>query len=306
MPYTLLFLKKSGTLLISPGGREQENCSKLRTAMTLPQPIISRTNARVKALRAALSGRASQPGDLLGIEGENLILEALRSQMRFDTVYVREGSENVLDRLSFKELEPNHCAVLSRDVFESAVDTASPQGIAATFNIPQLTQEEPLKAPGVFLVLEDIQDPGNFGTLIRSAEAFQVRQVYVTSNTVNQWNPKAVRASAGSVFRVPIVRGTLQQIKDLLAAGAIRLHAAVAHAEGATQVMQANLLAPCAIMIGNEGAGLSATALKLADNHVHIPCSVESLNAAIAGSTLMYESFRQNLWSTSKTTQEQL
>ena len=104
-----------------------------------------------------------------------------------------------------------------------------------------------------------------------------------------------MRASAGSVFRIPITRGTLQQIKEWLAADGTRLHAAVAHAEDAISVMQANLLAPCAIMIGNEGAGLSATALNLADAQVHIPCFVESLNAAIAGSTLMYESFRQNL-----------
>ena len=268
--------------------------------MTLPQPIISRTNARVKSLRAALSGKASQPGELLGVEGENLIVEAIRSQMRFDTVYVREGSENVLERSSLKGLQSNHWAVLSRDVFESSVDTASPQGIAATFNIPQLTHKDAPPSPGVVLVLEDIQDPGNFGTLIRSAEAFQISTVYVTSSTVNQWNPKAVRASAGSVFRIPIVRGTLQQIHGSLTADGIGLHAAVAHAEGAISVMQTSLLAPCAIMIGNEGAGLSATALKLADAQVHIPCFVESLNAAIAGSTLMYESFRQNLQRTSQ------
>ena len=274
--------------------------------MTLPQPIISRTNARVKALRAALGGKASQPGALLGIEGENLIVEALRSHTRFDTVYIREGSENMLERSSLKELQSNHLAVLSRDVFESAVDTASPQGIAATFNIPQLTPRESQSAQGVVLVLEDIQDPGNFGTLIRSAEAFQISSIYVTSSTVNQWNPKAVRASAGSVFRIPIMRGTLPQIKEWLTADEMRLHAAVAHTEGAISVMQTSLLAPCAIMIGNEGAGLSATALKLADDQVHIPCFVESLNAAIAGSTLMYESFRQNLQRTSKGAQGQL
>ncbi|HEY1744550.1 MAG TPA: RNA methyltransferase [Granulicella sp.] len=274
--------------------------------MILPQPIISRTNARVKALRAALSGRASQPGELLGIEGENLIAEAMRSHIPFDTVYVREGSENVLERPALKDLQSNHWAVLSRDVFESAVDTASPQGIAATFNIPQLTHKDALPSPGVVLVLEDIQDPGNFGTLIRSAEAFQISTIYVTSSTVNQWNPKAVRASAGSVFRIPIVRGALQQIQGWLTAGGTRLHAAVADAEDAISVMQASLLAPCAIMIGNEGAGLSATALNLADDQVNIPCFVESLNAAIAGSTLMYESFRQNLQRTSKGTQGQL
>jgi RNA methyltransferase, TrmH family len=263
--------------------------------MTLPPPITSRTNARVKALRAACSGKSSLPGDLLGVEGENLIGEALRSGVVFDTVYVREGSEGALDRPSLKGLQAESWAVLSKDVFESAVDTASPQGIAATFRITQPLSLEAPKKPEVCLVLEDIQDPGNFGTLIRSAEAFSVSRVYVTPGTVNQWNPKAMRASAGSVFRMPVVRGPLSEIKAALGAEGVRLYAAVARSSGATPVMQARLLAPCALMIGNEGAGLSAAALELADEQVHIPCSVESLNAAIAGSTLMYESFRQNL-----------
>jgi TrmH family RNA methyltransferase len=191
-------------------------------------------------------------------------------------------------------LQAEHWVVLSQDVFASAVDTASPQGIAATFRIAEPLSLEVPRNPGVYLVLEDIQDPGNFGTLIRSAEAFSISGVYVTPGTVNQWNPKAMRASAGSVFRMPVVREPLLQIKAALEAEGIRLHAAVARSSGATPAMQAKLLAPCALMIGNEGAGLSSAALELADEQVHIPCSVESLNAAIAGSTLMYEAFRQN------------
>jgi len=145
------------------------------------------------------------------------------------------------------------------------------------------------------LALEDLQDPGNLGTLVRSAEAFLVRQVFVTAGTVNPWNPKAVRASAGSVFRMPIVRGSLQDLKTWSDAFGVRLAAAVARTKDATPVMHARLLAPCALMIGNEGAGLSKEALAMADERVNIPCAVESLNAATAGTTMMYEAFRQNL-----------
>jgi TrmH family RNA methyltransferase len=258
--------------------------------MMLPPAITSRTNARVKTLRAAFSGKASKPGELVGIEGVNLIGEAAKSRLWFDTVYLREGSEEALERVG--GIKPGCLAVLSKDVFDSAVDTASPQGIAATVAIPLIEISE---EPGMVLVLEDLQDPGNLGTLVRSAEAFVVRQVFVTAGTVNPWNPKAVRASAGSVFRMPIVRGSLQELKMWSEAFGVRLAAAVARTKDATPVMHARLLAPCALMVGNEGAGLSEAALAMADERVNIPCAVESLNAATAGTTMMYEAFRQNL-----------
>jgi len=267
-----------------------ERAGTLGVAMRLPPAITSRTNARVKTLRASFSGKASRPGELVGIEGENLIGEALRSGLGFETVFVREGSEAVLQRLA--GLAAEECVVLSRDVFESAVDTASPQGIAAMVAIPEIA---PSDAAGVVLVLEDLQDPGNMGTLIRSAEAFAVKQIFVTPMTVNPWNPKAVRASAGSVFRMPMVRCPLSEVKAWAEEFDVKLVAAVARSRDATPVMQARLLAPCGLMIGNEGAGLSASALALADMRVNIPCAVESLNAATAGTTLMYEAFRQNL-----------
>jgi len=263
--------------------------------MTLPEPITSRTNARVKTLRAAFAGKASRPGELVGIEGETLIGEAIRSGLMFDTVYVREGSDDALARPGLAGLRADHWALLSKDVFSSAVDTASPQGIAATLEIPEIVPIEASENPGVILMLEDLQDPGNLGTLLRSAEAFLVQQVFVTPSTVNPWNPKAIRASAGSVFRMPIVRCSLVEMKSWSHAFGVRMAAAVARMKDATPVMHARLLSPCALMIGNEGAGLSAAAIAMADERVNIPCAVESLNAATAGTTIMYEAFRQNL-----------
>jgi TrmH family RNA methyltransferase len=260
--------------------------------MNLPPPISSRTNARVKRLRAGFSGDASRAGELVSIEGEHLIAEALSSHLPLETIFIREGSEAVLDRPALSTLPSDNIVVLSRDVFASAVDTASPQGIAAAVAIPASKPHSPL--PCVFLVVESLQDPGNLGTLLRSAEAFGIAQVYITPDTVNPWNPKAVRASAGSVFRMAVVRDTLANIAATLQSAGTPLHAAVAQSDRATPAMDAYLVAPCALMVGNEGAGLSAEALALATSHVHIPCAVESLNAAIAGSLLMYESLRQN------------
>jgi TrmH family RNA methyltransferase len=257
--------------------------------MELGVPISSKSNARVKTLRASFSGRAARPGELLGIEGEHLVAEALRSGVKLEMVFVRAGSEAVLQRTSLAGLRAKHWVLLSADVFASAVETASPQGIAATIAIP-----EPMVAHetrGVALVIEGLQDPGNLGTLLRSAEAFGAVQVLVTPETVNQWNPKVVRASAGSVFRVPVIRAPLKEIRQKLKDS--RLIAAVVQSHGAVSLLKSDLAASCALMIGNEGAGLSAEALALADMQVWIPCEVESLNAAVAGSALLYEAMRQ-------------
>ena len=265
--------------------------------MTPTAPITSKSNARVKALRASFSGKASQPGDLLGIEGEHLIAEAIRSGLTLETLFIREGSESVLDRPSLSGLEANSTLTLTRDVFASAVETASPQGIAATILLrapeahpPQTSRLQP---DSIVLILESLQDPGNLGTLIRSTEAFGAQQIFVTPDTVNQWNPKVVRASAGSVFRVPIVRAPLQQIAAQLTPQGTAIYAAVAQQLNSTSLLDTHLAPNCALLIGNEGAGLSADALALAHHRIRIPCSVESLNAAVAGSTLLYEAMRQ-------------
>ena len=263
--------------------------------MNLGPPITSRTNARVKALRAGLSGVASRPGELVAIEGEKLIGEALGSVASLQTVFVREGSEDILLRLPLRPGQVQDWALVAREIFDGALETRSPQGIAATFPIPEMMHAGMRPAAGVSLVVAGLQDPGNMGTLLRSAEAFVVKQLFVTQDTVNVWNPKSIRASAGSVFRMPVWRGSFQQIGDWLRLIGGPTFAAVAGARYGLPVTDVSLLAPCALMIGNEGSGLSAEALSLADESIWIPCATESLNAAAAGAVLMYESMRQNL-----------
>jgi TrmH family RNA methyltransferase len=255
--------------------------------MPFAAPITSRSNARAKALRASFSGKAARPGEVVGIEGEHLIAEALRSGFELDTVFLRQGSESVLERPSLARLDKDKIVVLSDDVFASAVETTSPQGVAATL----MLREPSAGASGPVLVLEDLQDPGNLGTLLRSAEAFGASCVMVTPGTVNQWNPKVMRASAGSVFRMSVVRLSLKEMAAQL--GGVEIYAAVAQGGGAVSLLATQFVSRCALLIGNEGAGLSNAALALAQHRVHIPCAVESLNAAVAGSTLLYETMRQ-------------
>jgi TrmH family RNA methyltransferase len=264
----------------------------------VPAPLItSRANPRVKQLRAAFDGSPRLSEGLIAIEGENLVQEALRSGIPLRTVFLNE-------RTAAPAWLPRGVETLrlTDAVFASAADTQAPQGIAALIEPPQWSLESLLAAlpnsgalaAPLLLIAAGLQDPGNLGTLIRSAEAFAAAAVLTTSGTVSPWNQKALRASAGSVFRMPVVAVANADLAALKSHG-IRLLAAIAPEAGSKSAAPADLTQPCALMIGNEGAGLSAELLALADARIAIPTpgAVESLNAAIAGSLLLYEASRQ-------------
>ena len=261
---------------------------------TQPRLIASRQNPRVKELRAALARTGRTPAGLIAIEGEHLVAEAMRSHLRFATVFLRDGYHP-----SFALPDHAEHLLLPADVFSSAVATEQPQGIAALVHPPDFsanaifrTPAPPVIAP-LILVLAGLQDPGNVGTLLRSAEAFAADGVLLLPGTASPWNPKALRASAGSAFRVPSLAANETEALALLAQHNIPAIAAVAR-EG-TAVGETPFAGPCALLIGNEGAGLSDSLLAAAAYRITIPMpgNVESLNAAIAGSLLLYEASRQ-------------
>jgi TrmH family RNA methyltransferase len=258
---------------------------------TQPILVTSRANARVKQLRAAFAGHARLSGGLVAIEGENLLREALDSGLPLKTIFLSE-------RVAPPAWLPRgvELLVLAEEVFASAVATQHPQGIAALLLPPRWEMAAATAANALYLVAAGLQDPGNLGTLIRSAEAFGATAVLTTAGTVSEWNQKALRASAGSVFRVPVVAITAEELIALKSRG-VRLLAAVApNADsGSESAADAGLTNACALMIGNEGAGLGEEWLALADARISIPTPgrVESLNAAVAGSLLLYEASRQ-------------
>lgn len=249
--------------------------------------VTSRANARVKQLRAAFAGQARLSSGLVAIEGEHLLEEALRSGQPLKTIFLSE-------RRDTPSFVPRGVELirLASDVFSSAVETQSPQGIAALLVPPVGDVKAMLIGTPLILIAVGLQDPGNLGTLIRSAEAFGATGVLTTSGTVNPWNNKCVRASSGSIFRVPLAVATPEVMERLEQAG-VRLLAAMK--DDAQPIDQADLTSPSAFLIGNEGAGLAEGWAAMAEARVTIPCPgrVESLNAAVAGSLLLYEASRQ-------------
>ncbi len=252
--------------------------------------VSSRSNSRVKQLRAAFAGHARLSGGMVAIEGDHLLAEALRSGMVLKTVFVSE-------RRAVPSIVPRCVEVLTLtdEVFASVVETQSPQGVAALLVPPVPKIDAVLHGTPLILIAAGLQDPGNLGTLVRSAEAFGATGILTTPGTVSAWNQKALRASVGSIFRMPVVAVTIDVVASLKSHG-IRLLAAVGSDDfNTTDAQNVDLSRPIALLIGNEGAGLTPEWMELAVEHVTIPCPgpVESLNAAIAGSLLLYEASRQ-------------
>jgi TrmH family RNA methyltransferase len=257
--------------------------------------VSSRQNALVKDLRKALSQGEPTTEGYMAVEGVRMIEEAIRSGLRFQAVFFSEAGSAHATRLLPQIGSQVEVLLLPDEVFVSAVSTESPQGVAALVKLRPQKFEDLMEAGSQPLLLgvAGIQDPGNLGTIIRSAEAFGARAVLVGEKTVSHFNPKTVRGSAGSLFRQPILRVKLaESITDLKQQG-VRVLATSSHKGKPLQ--DADFTGAAMIVVGNEGAGVPAEILSLADELVTIAHSprVESLNAGIATSILLYEAARQ-------------
>ncbi len=278
--------------------------------------ITSRDNKWLKLFRAALRGTGPRAGEAIGVEGPKFIEDALRSGLEADALLVSEAGErqaaSVLRAASESEAGIARSRVLrtTDKLFESVAGTDAPQGIAALFRQPEWSLEDVLRGAGMLrasealvIVLAEVQDPGNVGTALRSAEAFGATGAIATRGTADPWSPKALRASAGSALRLPVMRGMAIPIllAQLKVAG-VKIYAArsapAAPDPGDAAVgisLQADLRERAAIFVGSEGSGVPEAILHAADAIISIPTSaaVESLNAGVAASILLYEAARQ-------------
>lgn len=185
--------------------------------------------------------------------------------------------------------------VLSDAVFRTVSDTTTPQGILALVRMPEYTLDTLLAGERTHLLItEGIQDPGNLGTMFRTGEGAGITGVILSRTTVDIYNPKTVRATMGSIFRIPfIVAEDLEVTIGTLKKAGVRLYAA--HLRGTCSYDEPDYRQATGFLIGNEGNGLSDEIAELADTYIRIPMEgqVESLNAAIAATLLMYEVNRQ-------------
>ena len=257
--------------------------------------VEGRHNALVKELRTAFAHGELTSDGYCAIEGMRILEEAIRSGLKFKAVFFRESAENRAERLLPQLAAHVDTLLLPDKLFGSAVPSESPQGVAALVRCKQFKLEDVLakSQSGPLVAIAGVQDPGNLGTILRSAEAFGAGGVLLGEGTVSPFNSKVVRASAGSVFRLPIAQVKLADTLDALRDRGLRLIATSSHK--GTPLDQANLSGPLAVFIGSEGAGVPRDLLAEMTESVAIPHSpnVESLNAGVAASIILYEIARQ-------------
>lgn len=257
--------------------------------------ISSLSNAQIKNL--ALLQKKAKARDEQGVfvvEGWKMFEEALELGL-LKKAYVSETfyqEMTVEDPDYFRSFDYE---IVSDSVFKEVADTKTPQGIMGLVKKADHSLENMIRTPNpCLLLLEDIRDPGNLGTMIRTAEGAGITGIICNNSTVDLYNPKVIRATMGSIYRMPFYQsedffGTISQIKQQ----GVTVFAA--HLLGEMYDTKESFVGPCAFIIGNEANGLSSDASEKADRLIKIPMAgkVESLNAAVAAAILMYEAARQ-------------
>jgi RNA methyltransferase, TrmH family len=251
--------------------------------------ISSPANPLLKDVRRALLRGTLTSGGFCAAESFHLLREALRSNCRVEAVLASESSRAAIER-QFPEWPDLNIALVPDQLFSSLSTTEASQGLLALVEPPTWQIEDLFQPTGVLVVLDGIQDPGNAGTIVRAAEAFAASGVMFLKGSVSPFNAKTLRASAGSLFRVPFI----SSLEPAIARAGItqhRLHLYAAMPRS-TNAGRPKLERPCALVIGNEGRGVSEEFRDGAEA-VAIPTSgVESLNASVAAAILLYEAFR--------------
>ena len=253
--------------------------------------ITSNQNSKIKLVRS-LMGRAKERREagMFVVEGVRLVEEAVKGDWRLETVLydesLSERGKSLVSSLKSKSVEVEE---ISADLMKSLSETETPQGILAILQFSQLPIPNNLN---FILIPDQIRDPGNLGTLLRSAAATGVQAVLIPPETTDAFAPKVLRAGMGAHFRVPIREMGWEELHDVCKLAGSQV--LVADMEGKS-CWEMDLKQPLALIVGGEAEGASDEARKLAHQRISIPMAgdVESLNAGVAGSVLMFEVVRQ-------------
>lgn len=265
--------------------------------------ITSASNKQIKRVISLLKkAKARKEEQLFVVEGIRMVSEVPENRLR--ELYVSESlyhnRMNEKNQELFEKISGIRYEVVEDSVFRHMSDTMTPQGILALVKQSETTFSDILKQAfnksknPCFLVLENIQDPGNLGTILRTSEAAGVSGVILSQNTVDIYNPKVIRSTMGTVFRVPFV--IVPDLKEtILTMKQEKIQVYAAHLKGEHNFYEENYQTPTAFLIGNEGNGLTEETAQLADRYIKIPMEgqVESLNASVAASLFAYEAKRQ-------------
>ncbi len=260
-------------------------------------PVTSRDNRQVKHLVSLSDPQVRKREKLFVVEGVKMVEEALRDRAKVKQVVSSPSLTRHHGKGVIKEAEQSGVDMLwiSDRLMDSVAESKTPQPVLAVVEMREPSEEALLDHPArLIVVCHQLQDPGNLGTIIRTAEAVGASGVAVTPKTVDAYNPKAVRASMGSILRLPVVR--LNDI-ELFLGKCIKkgFQTTALVLSGPTTHFSLDLMKPTAIILGQEGSGLEERLLKDVSHRVRIPMAetIDSLNVATSAAVILYEALRQ-------------
>ena len=254
--------------------------------------ITSKANSQLKHVARLLKKRSDRMEEGLFVcEGKKMFFEILSQAPELLTLsfWSQSGLEGLSDE-ERKALTACSYEEVSDEAFDSVAETVTPQGVLALVKMPSHTAEELADSGRNLLLLETLQDPGNLGTILRTAEAAGIGGVILSADSADAFSPKTVRATMGAIFRVPFAYVShFPETVTMLKRKGYTVYAA--HLKGSVPYDEPDYKGCSAVLIGNEGNGLSDEVTALSDVRVRIPMEgqAESLNAGVAAAILMYE-----------------
>ncbi|MEN6607278.1 MAG: RNA methyltransferase [Bryobacteraceae bacterium] len=259
--------------------------------MVVAETITSPANTLLKEVRKALAHGGRTPGGFCVAESFHLLDEALSSQCEVRAIIAAERTQTAVEA-RVQGLSGFRLVILPDKLFDTIAATEATQGVLVLVRPPEWSFGEMLRRETPIVLLDGIQDPGNAGTILRTAEAFGAAGAIFLKGAVSPYNPKAVRAAAGSLFRLPFLDGMeADETLALLDDSHVPLYAAIP--SGGTPLDKARLTGRWAFVVGSEGQGVSRLLMERTIGLSIPTAGVESLNAAVAASVILYEAWRQ-------------
>lgn len=255
--------------------------------------ITSKDNTLYKEVRKLKEKKYRKEKKQFFIEGLRFFEEAIKSNYFIDNVFIKESNkEKFITSIEEYKFPLNSVSILKDSLFDSLCSTENPQGIAAVINIKPYEVDF---QEGFYVLVDKVQDPGNLGTIIRSAHASGALGVILTKGTVDVFNEKTLRSTMGSIFYVPIIED--DDLEFIFKLKEQEFKFIVSSLQTSKNYFDEKLDGKLVICVGNEGNGVSEAIYNLADIKLKIPMpgEAESLNVAVASSIMMFEVVRQNI-----------
>lgn len=260
--------------------------------------ITSRDNDLIKHVRKLKEKKYREECKEFIIEGAKMIEEAIKEKANINTIIIcddcKTGEDCISNELMY-EIAKFDCVYTDEKVFTSITDVVNPQGVMAIVEKPECEETNIDYKQDMFLILDNIQDPGNMGTILRTVDSLNIKQIIISKDTTDIYSPKVVRATMGAIFRVNVIEvdSIVKLIKDMKK-HKINVYATDLRTD---QNMYDIDYKKSAIIIGNEANGINEEILKAVDKKIRIPMvgKTESLNAAVATGIILYEAFREKL-----------